>query len=67
MFVGRKVLERQAESASQMGCFETALLATDANIEALADMNGLWIDCVYVGRPPKMISLDMFRTYSDQN
>ena len=42
-----------------MGRFETALLATDANIEALADMNGVWIDRVHDRRPPKMIILDM--------
>jgi len=57
--VGGKAVERQAASSSQMGRFETALLATDANIEALADMNGVWIDRVHDRRPPKMIILDM--------
>ena len=42
-----------------MGRFETALLATDANIEALADMNRVWIDRVHDRRPPKMIILNM--------
>ena len=42
-----------------MGRFETELLATDANIEVLADMNGAWIDRVHDRRPPKMIILDM--------
>ena len=38
--VGGKAIERQAASTSQMGRFETELLATDANIEVLADMSG---------------------------
>ena len=37
----------------------TLLLATDANIEVLAGMNGAWIDKVHDRRPPKMIILDM--------
>jgi hypothetical protein len=57
--VGGKAVERQAASTSQMGRFETELLASDANIEALADMNGMWIDKVHDRRPPKMIILDM--------
>ena len=57
--VGGKAVERQAASTSQMGRFETELLATDANIEVLADMNGAWIDKVHDRRPPKMIILDM--------
>ena len=39
--VGGKAVERQAASTSQMGRFETELLASDANVEALADMNGV--------------------------
>ena len=57
--VGGKAIERQAASTSQMGRFETELLATDANIEVLADMSGAWIDKVHDRRPPKMIILDM--------
>ena len=57
--VGGKAVERQAASTSQMGRFETELLATDANIEVLAGMNGAWIDKVHDRRPPKMIILDM--------
>jgi hypothetical protein len=57
--VGGKAIERQTASTSQMGRFETELLATDANIEALTDMNGMWIDRVHDRRPPKMIILDM--------
>ena len=57
--VGGKAIERQAASSSQMGRFETELLATDANLEALDDMNGVWIDKVHDRRPPKMVILDM--------
>ena len=57
--VGGTAVEGQAASTSQMGRFETELLATDANVEVLADMNGAWIDHVHDRRPPKMIILDM--------
>jgi hypothetical protein len=57
--VGGKSVERQAASTSQMGRFETELLATDANDEVLTDMNGAWIDKVHDRHPPKMIILDM--------
>ena len=36
--VGGKAIERQAASTSQMGRFETELLATDENVDALVDM-----------------------------
>ncbi len=57
--VGGKAVERQAASSSQMGRFETELLATAANVEALADMNGVWIDRVHDRHPPTKIILDM--------
>ena len=57
--VGGKAVERQAASTSQMGRFETELLASDANVEVLANMNEAWIDRVHDRRPPKMIILDM--------
>ena len=57
--VGGKAVERQAASTSQMARFETELLASDVNIEALTDMSGSWIDKVHDRRPPKMIILDM--------
>ena len=57
--VGGKAVERQAASASQMGRFETELLASDVNIEVLADMSGAWINRVHDHRPPKMIILDL--------
>ena len=40
--VGGKAVERQAAPTSQMGRFETELLANDANIEALIDRFPYW-------------------------
>ena len=57
--VGREGLERAAASSSQMGRFETEWLATDANLEALTDLSGAWIDRVNEYRPPDSIILDM--------
>ncbi len=57
--VGGKAVERQAASSSQMGRFETELLATDANVEALADLSGHWIDRVHDRHPQTEIILDM--------
>ena len=57
--VGGKAIERQAASTSQMGRFETELLASDENFAALTDLTGIWIDRVHDRRPPKMIILDM--------
>ena len=57
--VGGQAVTKQAASTSQMGRFETELLATDGNVEALADMNGVWIDKVHDRHPPTKIILDM--------
>ena len=57
--VGHESLERLAASSSQMGRFETEWLATEANLAALADLSGAWIDRVHHRRPPDGIILDM--------
>ncbi len=57
--VGGKAIERQAASTSQMGRFETQLLASDENFAALTELSGIWIDRVHDRHPPKMIILDM--------
>src|SRR5918995_7273224 len=57
--VGREGLDRPAASTSQMGRFETEWLATEANLRALADLSGAWIDRVHRRRPPDGIILDM--------
>jgi hypothetical protein len=57
--VGREGLDRPAASTSQMGRFETEWLATEANLTALVDLSGVWIDRVHARRPPDGIILDM--------
>jgi hypothetical protein len=42
--VGREGLDRAAASSSEMGRFETAWLATNANLEVLRDLSGSWIE-----------------------
>jgi hypothetical protein len=42
--VGGKAVERQAASTSQMGRFETELLATDENLVTLSNLPGVWTD-----------------------
>jgi Transposase DDE domain group 1 len=57
--VGREGLDRLAASGSEMGRFETGWLATEANLAALTDLSGAWIDRVHGRRPPDGIVLDM--------
>ena len=57
--VGREGMDRPAASTSQMGRFETEWLATEANLAALADLSGTWIDRVHARRPPDGIILDI--------
>src|ERR671938_343321 len=57
--VGREGLDRPAASGSEMGRFETGWLATEANLAALADLSGAWIDTVHARRPVTVIVLDM--------
>jgi hypothetical protein len=57
--VGGKAAHGFAASPSQMGRFETQWLAAPANLSALADLSGHWIDLVHDRRPPRGIVLDM--------
>jgi DDE family transposase len=57
--VSREGLDRAAASSRQMGRFETEWLARDANLEALTDLSGAWIDRVHEHKPPDSIILDM--------
>ena len=63
--VDRGGLDRRAASTSQMGRFETAWLTSDANLAALTDLSGAWIDRVHARRPQKMIVLDMDSSVSE--
>src|SRR4051812_46853636 len=57
--VGGHAAQGRAASPSQMGRFETQWLAAPANLPALSDLSGQWIDIVHGRRPPKGIVLDM--------
>jgi len=57
--VGGRAVDARAASASQMGRFETEVLATSDNRSALADLSGQWIVRVHERKPPKWITLDM--------
>jgi len=57
--VGGRAVDAQAASASQMGRFETETLALNENREALADLNGQWIDHFHDRNGLKVIVLDM--------
>ena len=51
--------KKTAASAGQMGRFETEILTQGANLNALADLSGRWIDAVLARRPVRVIVLDM--------
>jgi hypothetical protein len=57
--VGDLAITRSAASASQMGRFETEWLTRPANLAALADLPGQWVDKVHTRRPPRIVVLDM--------
>src|SRR5271156_5918193 len=57
--VGGKAVEKEAASTSQMGRFETGALTSPANLAALTDLSGRWIDVARSRRPAKTIVLDM--------
>jgi hypothetical protein len=57
--VGGRAVTQNAASTSQMGRFETEVLTEEANLSALADLSGRWIDQVHARRPVKGIVLDM--------
>lgn len=57
--VGGGAVTKQAASTSQMGRFETEILAQRANLTALTDLSGRWIDAVHTRRPTRVVVLDM--------
>ena len=57
--VGGRAVTNEAASTSQMGRFETEVLTQKANLTALADLSGQWIDAVYARRPTNVVVLDM--------
>ena len=63
--VDRGGLDRQAASTSQMGRFETEWLTGEANLAALVDLSGAWIDRVRARRPQTTIVLDIGSSVSE--
>ena len=57
--VGGRATRREAASASEMGRFETDLLAEEENIETLMKLPGRWIDRVNRRSMPKKLILDL--------
>jgi len=57
--VGGRAVTKEAASTSQMGRFETEVLTDKANLAALADLSGTWIDAVHARRPANVVVLDM--------
>src|SRR5919202_1898676 len=57
--VGGRAVTHNAASASQMGRFETEVLAQEANLSALCDLSGRWIDTVHARRTERVIVLEM--------
>ena len=54
--VGGKAAHGFAASPSELGRFETQWLAAPANLSALSDLSGQWIDIVHDRRPPRGVS-----------
>jgi hypothetical protein len=63
--IDRGGLDRCAASTSQMGRFETEWLTGEANLAALADLSGAWIDRVHARRPQTTIMLDLDSSVSE--
>ena len=57
--VGERAVDTKVASTSQMGRFETEVLAATDNRAALADLSGQWIDRDHERKPLKWIMLDM--------
>jgi hypothetical protein len=57
--VGGRAVAKEAGSTSQMGRFETEVLTNKANLAALTDLSGQWIDGVHSRRPTNLVVLDM--------
>lgn len=61
----RRAADRPAASTSQMGRFETEVMTQPANLAALMDLSGRWIDAVHPRKPIHEIVLDMDSSVSE--
>jgi len=57
--VGGRAANKQAASASQVSRFETDVLTSMDNLDALMSMPGQWVDRVHQRRPIQKLILDM--------
>ena len=57
--VGKRALERTAASSGTVSRFETEILAQEQNIEALASLNGAWVEKAVSHSKAKKIILDI--------
>src|SRR5436309_13122164 len=57
--VGGRAVTEHAASANQMGRFETGAMTSTANLTALADLSGRWIDRVQTRRRGTALVLDI--------
>ena len=68
--IGGRATEHTAASTSQMGRFETEVLAQPGNLKALTKLSGKWIDRLRERQPMRELILDMdssvSETYGDQ-
>lgn len=54
-----RAVTKEAASTSQMGRFETEVLTGKANLAAVVDLSGTWIDAFHARRPTNVVVLDM--------
>lgn len=64
--VGGRATAGVAASASQMGRFETSVLAQAGNLAALAGLSGRRIHVVRGRRPAKVVVLDISPAFGEQ-
>ena len=57
--VGGRAVTKEAASTSRIGRFETEVLTDKANLPALADLSGTWIDALHARCPTNVVVLDM--------
>lgn len=57
--------KRQAASSSEMGRFETKILSSKKNLNALMNLSGQWIDQLHKSQPPEELILDLDSSVSE--
>ena len=65
--VGGRAVDAKAASSSQMGRFETEVLATSDNRTALADLSGQWIDRIWFAAGAVVLALVLTIAFTNAN